>query len=90
MKETDDMYLFVFSSSALNQVNTAIPMTAKVGGTKKKTCRQHGQAWLWDERPTHHTQVSTHHCSEQAPEEKRNNGAASKTFGLQPMPSKTD
>lgn len=24
MKETDDMYLFVFSSSALNQVNTAI------------------------------------------------------------------
>lgn len=26
MKETDDMCLFVFSSIALNQVNTAIPM----------------------------------------------------------------
>lgn len=36
MKETDDMSLFVFSSSALNHVNTVMQMTAKVDGTKRK------------------------------------------------------
>lgn len=40
MKETDDMSLFVFSFNALNHVNTAVQMMAKVGGTKKKAHRQ--------------------------------------------------
>lgn len=89
MKETDDMCLFVFSSSALYQVNTAMQSTAKVGGTKKKT-QDNKRAGLWDESFTHHTQVFARHCSEQTPEVKANNGAASKTFGWHLMPRKTD
>lgn len=40
MKETDDMCLFVFSSSSMTQVNKVIQITAKVGGTKKKRERK--------------------------------------------------
>ena len=91
MKETDDMSLFVFSSRALNQVNTVMPMTPEVGGTWKKTrIQQRGRTWLWDESSTHHTQVFAHHQSKQTPEVKRNKGAASKTSGCQLMPRKTD
>lgn len=53
MKETDDMYLFVFSSSALNQVNTAMPMTAKVGGTKKTTTQIKSMVVGWQFHPPH-------------------------------------
>lgn len=65
MKETDDMYLFVFSSSAPNQVNTAMQMTAKVGGTKKNTQIENMVVGRRFHPP--HTQVFAHHCNEQKP-----------------------
>lgn len=79
MKETDDMHLFVFSSSALNRVNTATPMTAKVGGTKKNT-EMKNTVVGWEFHPPH-TGVCPPIAAIKTPEVKRNNGAASKTFG---------
>ncbi len=65
-------------------------LTAKVGGIKEKTHRQQRQrTWLWDESSIHHIQVFARYCSKKIPEVKRNNGAASKTFGWQLGPRKT-
>lgn len=99
MKETDDMSLFVFSSSALNRVNTAVPVMLREGGRgrerdiqreKRERDRERERAWLRDESPTHQTQVFAHQRSEQSPEVKGIKGTANKTFGWQLMPRKTD